>query len=431
MKRLLYACSALVIVTSFGLAVGRSYAAHSKAKAVSVRLCVLTPVGVPALVNLSHGMENGAQLAVDQWKSKMKKVGVNLGNVVKLDYAKADGSGYDPARAGSQGDNCAGMSNTYAMIGTLNSGAAKVAEPRLNRDGMAMISPANTNIYLTSPKQRRTYEPATASGKVKTVTYFRTVTTDALQGAAAALAAKSKYHYKTFALVDDRTEYGAGLAVFFQKEAKKLGMKQVYRGSIDPTDSATIQQTSNSIGDGIAAKKPNFSFCGCDSETSFPLPLRLRKDGYNGPYWGGDAIYDPTFLGLAKQGGHNIYATSVVLPTTSKQLKSFARQMRNKFHKAIYAYDGPSHDAAAAALQAIYNVAKAHKLKGSMFARRAAVSAAVSHVTVHGVLGTTKFDKNGDTSDRILYLYFAKTSSGFSTIGRISAPKGVQATESG
>ena len=432
MKRLLYACSALVIVTSFTLVTQRSYAAHSSAKTVAVRLCVLTPHGVPALKDLSVGIEHGAQLAVKQWKSKMKKVGVKLMDIIPLDYARADGSGYDPARAGSQADSCAGRSDTYALIGTLNSGAAKVAEPHLNKDGMAMISPANTNIFLTSPKKRSTYEPATASGKIKTITYFRTVTTDALQGSAGALAAKSKYHYKTFALVDDRTEYGFGLRNFFQQEAKKLGLKQVYQGSIDPTDSASIQRTSNSIGDGIAAKKPDFVYCGCDSETSFPLPERLRKDGYNKPYWGGDAIYDPDFLKLAKQGGHNVYATSVVLPTGSPKLKSFVKQMRSTFHKnLIEAYDAPSHDAAAAALQAIYNVAKAKKLKGSMFSRRAAISAAVLHVTVHGVLGTTKFDHNGDTTNRILYLYFARTSSGFGTIGRISAPRGVQATESG
>ena len=111
------------------------------------------------------------------------------------------------------------------MIGTFNSGAAKISMPKLNDAGLAMVSPANTAAELTKPGMGDASEPAIyrPSGKV---TYFRVVPADDIQGAAGAQWAKDLGAKRVYVL-HDREVYGQGVASVFKASAVKLGLDVV------------------------------------------------------------------------------------------------------------------------------------------------------------------------------------------------------------
>ncbi|MBV9279859.1 MAG: hypothetical protein JOZ41_07245, partial [Chloroflexi bacterium] len=145
MKRLLYLCSMVVLVTSFSVIGGKSYAAHQMGRAqaalMPVRLCSSTPVGIPADQHLAQGIFNGADLATKQWKARFRAAGMNLLPVIHYDYARADASGTDPAKERSNALACVGRTDTFGYDGTLNSSIALISEPITNQAGMVMISP--------------------------------------------------------------------------------------------------------------------------------------------------------------------------------------------------------------------------------------------------------------------------------------------------
>jgi branched-chain amino acid transport system substrate-binding protein len=414
MKRLFYVCSVLALVTSFTIAGGRTYAAHqaaaSHASLMKVKLCSSTPIGIPSNKDLSQGIFNGVILATSQWKAKFAAAGMKLGAPLLMDYAKADGSGYDVDIERQNALKCLAQSDSLGYIGTLNSGASLVSEPILNRGGMAMVSPSNTNPSLTTPSGRAAQEPATFSGKLKFVTYFRTVTTDALQGPAGAAYAKTGLGAKSYFLIDDKLTYGAGLAAAFTNYAQgKLSMTQAGTGHIDASDSASIATSSDSVSDQVVSSKADIVYCGCNVENTLTLVRDLRAKGFTKPFLAGDAVALVTsFITTTKTAAENTYATSVG-PDPAASSKSFLVAYKKQFHRGtLGGYDATSYDAASIVLNAIYNAQKAGQLKGSLFNKRAAVAKNVGKAHWKGAIGLTTFDKNGDTSNHIISIYAVK-----------------------
>jgi branched-chain amino acid transport system substrate-binding protein len=432
MKRLIYLCSAVILITSFGFA-GRTYAAHQAshpaAAVQSLKICSSMPIGVPALKDLSQGIFNGGNLAIAQWKPAFAKIHVKLGNLVEFDYAKSDGSGYSTDQERVNALKCTGMKDTYGYLATLNSAAAAVSEPITNREGMAQISPANTNPTLTDPAQRQSQEPLTASGKLKYVSYYRVVTTDNIQGPADAALINKTLHASKFFLVDDKTLYGAGLAQSMSNWAtSKLGMNQVGIGHILSTDAASEAQSGDAVADEIVSKNPDAVFCGCDSETTPPFVRSLRNKGYTKPLIAGDAIANnQKWITDSGKASEDAFGSNVG-PDVFHSGKSFRTAYQKKFHVTLDAYDATAYDAANVLLKALFASAKAGKLfKGSMFQRRSSVLPYMAKTKYKGATGLTTFDKNGDTKNLVI-TYYQVTSGKWVYKGIAPQPKGAKPT---
>jgi len=431
MKRVVYLAGSMALLASMVL-VGNAVAARTQVvshKTQTETLCTDTPYGVPALQQLSQGIRNGVALAIKAYSGKLSKVGVRV-DQQNYDYVDpTNNSNYSATQAEKDGISCLGLSHSLGMIGTLNSGAALDEVKPLNEGHMVMISPANTSPALTSVQPvsgvgggRVANEPCSphgggcSSGNIGEVTYYRTVTTDKLQGPAGALFAKDRLHAKSYYLVDDGLPYGLGLAQFFKQEAGKLGMKELGSSRIDTNNSAPSQLAISAL---IVAKSPSVVYCGCDSETSTALPRDLRAAGYSKPYMGGDALYNSTWLtnnAGAGPGAVNNDVTSVG-PDTSKDAQTFVKAYKKDFpsfykNPGIQAYDATSYDAATAVLIGIWDAAKAGKLKGSIKSQRTAVVGYVSKAKFNGATGHTSFDKNGDTTNKIVSVYHTKKVNG-------------------
>jgi branched-chain amino acid transport system substrate-binding protein len=115
--------------------------------------------------------------------------------------------------------------NEVAVMGTYNSGCAKIEVPVLNQapgGGMLMVSHANTNPGLTKawdPGEPDKYYPT------GTRNYARVITTDDYQGAAAAQFAAQDLKVKRCFVLNDNQTYGQGVAKAFADEAKKQGIE--------------------------------------------------------------------------------------------------------------------------------------------------------------------------------------------------------------
>jgi branched-chain amino acid transport system substrate-binding protein len=374
-------------------------------------------------------------LAIYNMTPQLLKVGVRVGPQVRLDDAKPDGSAYSTDVEHTNALKCIANRNAMGYVGTLNSGAALVSEPVLNRAHMVMVSPANTNPELTAFNPyagaggRASQEPATFNHQIKWVTYYRTVTTDALQGPAGAVYASRYLGAKSVYILDDKLTYGAGLAATFKAEAQKLGMSVVWSGHIYSSSPAAEAQTAQSLASTIESKNPDMVYCGCDSETTLALPRNLRSGGYSKPYMAGDSIVNTAWVTSTGRGSVNNFATSVGPPPTlaGAHFVALYKKLFPGFYSkpGIQAYDAPAYDAASIILTAIYQAAKAHQLKGTPQNMRTTVVRYVRFAHFYGATGLTSFDGNGDTTNQILSVYKV-SGSNWAFIREVKAPAGSQ-----
>ncbi|SEQ59507.1 branched-chain amino acid ABC transporter substrate-binding protein [Microlunatus flavus] len=180
-----------------------------------------------ASASTSESTNNLIQLYLDQVGNKAGNYNIKLQTYD--DSTAAKGAWDDAACAKNATDHVANT-NEVAVMGTYNSGCAKIELPTLNQDNMLMVSHANTNPGLTKawdPGEPDKYYP---SG---TRNFARTITTDDYQGVgAAAFAANDLKVKKAFVLNDNQT-YGLGVARAFEENAQKNGIEIVGKQSWD------------------------------------------------------------------------------------------------------------------------------------------------------------------------------------------------------
>jgi branched-chain amino acid transport system substrate-binding protein len=157
-------------------------------------------------------------LAEKGWKAGSYKIGYQ-----SCDDSTAQTGGWDTAKCATNAHLYANDKSVIGVLGTFNSGCAKIEVPVLNRASLGMVSPANTNPGLTKKwdvgEPNKYYPTGTRN-------YARVVATDDIQGPADALWSQSLGFKKVFVLNDKQT-YGFGVAKTYQAAAKKLGIKVV------------------------------------------------------------------------------------------------------------------------------------------------------------------------------------------------------------
>jgi len=164
---------------------------------------------------------NAMNLYLEQQGGKAGKYKVAL---KKYDNSTAAKGAWDDATCSKNASDHVANADEVAVMGTFNSGCAKLEVPTLNQDPkgpMLMVSHANTNPGLTKtwdPGEPGKYAP---SGKRS---YARVVTTDDIQGPAAAQFAAKDLQVKKCYVLNDNETYGQGVAKTFAEEAKKQGI---------------------------------------------------------------------------------------------------------------------------------------------------------------------------------------------------------------
>ncbi len=147
------------------------------------------------------------------------------------DDSTAKAGKWDSGKTSANANAYAEDSSLAGVVGPLNSGAAEILVPVLNRapnGPVAVVSPSNTYVGLTHGGPGTVVgEPGKYYPTAKR-SYARVVAADDYQSAADALLAQSFGVKKVFILNDnDKEAYGLGVASNFRNAATKLGIKTV------------------------------------------------------------------------------------------------------------------------------------------------------------------------------------------------------------
>jgi branched-chain amino acid transport system substrate-binding protein len=339
----------------------------------------------------SEALVNGAKLALEQAGGK---AGPHTIEYESLDDSTAQAGSWTPEAESANALKAAQDDATAVYIGTLNSGAAKVAIPILNEAGVPMISPANTYVGLT------TDDPGSEPGEpdkyypTGTRTYTRIVPKDTIQAAALVTLMKQEGCTKV-AMTNDKEVYGAGLARVVELSAEEQGLELTANDAVDKNASnyRSLAQKAKQAGadcylySGITANNAVQQF------KDFAAAL-----GPDAKLYGPDGVADSGFVsekdgGVPKALGPRVKVTIATLspdqypPDGQKFFEDFTAKygIANPDPYAIYGYE-----AMKLALDAIE--------RSGTGERPDIIKALFATKDRDSVLGTYSIDENGDTT---------------------------------
>ncbi len=340
------------------------------------------------LTALGLGIKNSVDLAV-KTANKDKYV-----DGVTFEIQALDDQG-QPSSGQQNATKLVADEKVLGVVGPLNSSVAESMQKVFDDAKLVEVSPANTNPALTQgpdwqTKKERVYD-----------SYFRTATTDAIQGPFAAQYVYNDAKKKKVFVIDDKKTYGAGLASTFTAEFKELGGEVAGTEHVNPDTkdfSAVVTKIKNSDADVV--------YYGGEYPVAGPLSKQIKKAGKDIPLVGGDGIYSADFIKLAGTEGTGDLATSVGAPVEDlPSAKEFVANYEAEGYKEAYeAYGGYSYDSAWAIIEAVKKVVEDNDGKLPDDAR-AKVTEAMQNVSFDGVTGKVSFDEFGDATNKQLTVY--------------------------
>lgn len=337
---------------------------------------------------LGLGIKNSADLAVKTANKEKTVPGITF----KLEALD------DQAQPSVGQQNAVKLIDTkevLGVVGPLNSGVAQSMQKPLNDAKLTQVSPANTGTELTQGNAWKAGDK-----KRPYASYFRTATTDQIQGAFAAKYLFETAKIKDVYLIDDQKPYGAGLAASFKATFTELGGKIVGTDHVNPED-----RDFNSVATKVKSSKAKAVYYGGEYPAGAPLSQQI-KDSVKIPFMGGDGMYSADFIKLNKKAEGDI-ATSVGKPVEElESAKKFIADYKTAGYKDAYeAYGGGTYDATWSIIEAVKIVAAENDGKIPAEDGRAKVLEAMAKVKFEGVTGPVSFDEFGDTTNTLMTAY--------------------------
>lgn len=342
------------------------------------------------LAELGQGIRHSADLAVAKANKKNTVPGVRFVLDVRDDRA-------DEETARANGQAFVADTRVIGVVGPLTSSSALTMAPVLSEAGLAEISPSNTAPALTWGADYR------ANGKKRQYsTYFRTVTTDAVQGPLIARYARHRMNAARAVVVSDGKAYGTNLAAEFAGAFEEVGGKVVLRATVEPGSTNHAKLVAQ-----IAAAKPDIVYYGGQHPEGGPLSVQLKAAGVKVPVAGGDGLHTDGYLKAVGPGGNGDIASQ---PGISIEGLASAYTYLDNYRAAGHAEEpgpfGPyAYDSTWALIEAVGRARQGdgEKLTGTDL--RKAVARALQDVSFFGVTGDVAFDEFGDTRNQMASIY--------------------------
>jgi branched-chain amino acid transport system substrate-binding protein len=274
--------------------------------------------GNAGLVVSAH---KAVQLAVEQANAKG-----DLQVTVELNAQDNKDGSQDTAPALAQ--RLIADSAVVGIIGPAFSGETKTTGALFCDAGLATVTQSATNPDLT---------------KNGWPTFFRALATDAIQGGQTGPYIVDGLGKKNVAVINDKSEYGAGLGAAVVRSIKDAGGTVVLDQGIEPTTDYTT------IVDSVIAKKPDvLYYSGYDKDA--PLLLKqYRNKGGTAIFMGGDGDKGTNFL---KEGGAAAEGAILTCPcldpnaSDDAAAKKFADDYRAKYGEPAGIYSSEAWDVA-------------------------------------------------------------------------------------
>lgn len=329
--------------------------------ACDVTLAFFGPGTGPA-AGLGAPIIDGAKLAIDQYNEDAE---------CEVAFEEIDSQG-SPDQAPSLATNAANNESIIGIIGPAFSGESAAAGPIFAEAGLPTISGSATNPGLSENGWD---------------TFHRALGNDATQGPAAAQYIKDVVQAKAVFVMDDASEYGAGLAKIVQDELGDL---------VVDTDTIQTGQTdfSASVTKINASKADTVFFGGYYAEAALIIS-QLREKGFEGNFVVADGVKDPGYLDGAKEAAEGTIITCPCIPATDPAVEEFAKAYEAAYGEAPGTYAAEAYDAASIFLDGI----------AEGIDTREAMLEFVNEYDELGITKHLKFDESGEPTDVHVYAY--------------------------
>src|SRR6476661_6283151 len=289
---------------------------------------------------------------------------------------------------------------TVAVIGPLNSSVAAAQIPISNEAGLLQCSPANTNPDLTKGQPAKDL-------RTKPNNYIRVVTTDDVQGPAAAQYIHQVLKKNSVYIIDDTETFGKGVADAFDAEFKAEG------GTVVKHDAAP-KTTQDYVSIMTAAKALNpesIYFGGVTATGGARILLAAQQAGLGDvPYVGPDGINDgsgetkDSFLNLAADAAKNSYSTLAGIGDFPGKAQ-FDLDYKTEYGIDATGYAGTGFACAQVVIDAINRAGQTSPADMTAMreaVRKAGTDTAAKYTTI---VGDITFNADGDTSQKIVSIY--------------------------
>ena len=322
------------------------------------------------------------------------------------DDATAQQGGWDSAKCTSNARAYAADKSLLGILGTFNSGCAKLIVPIANRapgGAIAMLSPANTAIGLTHAKP-----PLTDPGEPQKYyptgvrNYARVATSDDYQGPAAAVLLQ-KLGKKSVYIIHDNQTFGKGVALAFQAKAKQLGI--AVKG-FEAWDAKAASYEA--IGERIKGQNAaSVYIAGIIDNNGAKLIKDLRGVLGKAPTFVGPDGFTP-FSATAEAGSaaEGMFISVAGLPIERLGPTGKAFLTAFKTYQGKPKVDPYAVYAAQIAQIMLNSIAKSDGTRASVVKNMFATK------VTDGIMGTFGFDKNGDITAKAISFYVMKNGDG-------------------
>lgn len=275
-----------------------------------------------------------------------------------------------------------------AVVGHYTSGCSIPAAKVYARAPIAMISPGATNPEVT--------EQQTSPDWIGPRVVFRDVATDDVQGSAAAEFAFKRLGKRRMSLLHDKTPYGQGLAEQFKATFESLGGKVVGLDGISVGDRDFKALLTKIKGD--QDRPEGIYFGGMYTEAGLLL-VQMRELGMKDPFAfiSGDGAQSPVLYDVAGEAADGAYLTTIGMPVEEMpSAREFIARYKKRWtgsSEDLKPFDHFGYEATNIVLEALARAGAPDREK---------VLAAMPGVQYKGILGETRFDAKGDTTNRIV-----------------------------
>ena len=334
-----------------------------------VKIASQTPLSGPQSA-LGTGIRNGVELAIEQLAAQ---------SGIEITLAPFDDQAL-PDVGASNANQIAADPDVLCVAGHLNSGVALAALPTYKNASLTMISPANTNVRITDE----------FAG-----TAYRVVGRDDVQAPVAAEFA-AEQGYQNVYVLNDKTDYGIGVAEAFRTKAEELGLTIV---GFEGTDEKTV---FDSVLNPILAAQPDAVLWGGIYSEGGPLLKQMREKGIEAAFLGTDGLDNSELARLAGEAAIGVQYTTVAGPPSEyPAAATMAEDYTAKFGAPAPAFAPQGYDAAGLCIAAI---AKAAETAGAKPTREQVNAAMKELGEYNGVTGPIAFDEKGDRSPATYFI---------------------------
>jgi len=234
--------------------------------------------------NLGINIVNGAKLALDQYEGDCD-----------VTLTEFDSQG-DPTQATPLATDIINNDAVIGVLGPTFSGESDATGPAFAEAGLVTVSGSATNPDLTSNGW---------------ATFHRIIGTDAAQAPAVASLLTGELAATQVFVIDDASEYGAGLAA---------GVEEGLGDSVVGTETIQVgDRDFNTVVTKVTSSDADAVFFGGYYQEAGLLVNQLRSGGFDGPFVAGDGVLDPGFVETAGgDAANNSFLTCPCGPPTAE-----------------------------------------------------------------------------------------------------------------